>query len=140
MTPDGIRLGRLKRLEKLRAIVRQGALAEAGRAEARLARLQAVAERTAGLIDEYAGRNDAACGADLVRQRLYLGELHRLAVQNSAEVAQARAAADARAAEAAAAERSRAAVEDRAAVTQARITRQAGAAAVPLGARPGPTT
>ncbi len=140
MTADRIRLGRLKRLEKLRAIVRQGALAEAGRAEARLTRLETMAERTAGLIDDYARRNDAACGADLVRERLYLGELHRLAVQNHAEVAQARAVADARAAEAAIAERRRAAVEDRAAATQARITRDAGAASVPLGARPAPKT
>ena len=136
MNAERVRLGRLKRLEKLRAIARQNALAEAGRAEARLAQLEALGTRTHALITGYAARTDAECGADLARQRVYLGELQRMVVRNAGDIAHAREQADARAAQAAAAERSRAAVEDRANATQARINQQDSAAATPLGARP----
>ena len=136
MKAEHARLGRLRRLEKLRAIARQNALAEAGRAEARLAQLETLGTRTAALITGYAARTDAACGGDLSSQRVYLGELQRMVARNDGDIARAREHADARAAQAAAAERSRAAVEDRANATQARIARQQTAAAVPLGARP----
>jgi len=136
MKAEHARLGRLRRLEKLRAIARQNALAEAGRAEARLASLETLGQRTATLITGYATRTDAECAADLVRQRVYLGELQRMAVRNETDIARARDHADARAAEAAAAERSRAAVEDRAEATAQRIARHQSAAAVPLGTRP----
>jgi hypothetical protein len=136
MKTERARLARLKRLEKLRAIARQTALSEAGRAEARLADLETLGQRTATLITGYAARTDADCGADLVRQRIYLGELQRMATRTEVDVARARDQADARAAEAAAAERSRAAVEDRATATAQRIARHQAAAAVPLGARP----
>jgi hypothetical protein len=130
------RLARLKRLEKLRAIARQNALAEAGRAEARLAHLCQLGERTATLRAAYGARTDATSGADLASQRLYLGELEKMASRNQADIAAARAHADALAAQAAAAERSRAAVEERASATQQQIARHLAAAAVPLGARP----
>jgi hypothetical protein len=136
MKAERARLGRLKRLEKLRAIARHNALAEAGRAEARLAQLRQLGDRTVALISTYAARSDAACGADLASQRVYLDELQRLGQRNSADIARARAEADARAAQAAQAERSRAAVEDRATATAQRITRHENAAAIPLGARP----
>jgi hypothetical protein len=135
MTPDQIQLARLKRLEKLRAIARHNALAESGRAEARLANLEGLGQRTATLIAQYATRSDAECGADLARQRVYLGELQRVVVANQTDVARARVDADARAAEAAAAERRRAAAEDRADAAQQRIARRAAGAAVPLGGR-----
>jgi len=135
MTPDRARLGRLQRLEKLRAIARHNALAEAGRAETRLASLENLQQRTTALITGYALRTDAQCGADLVRQRIYLGELQRMVGRNATDVARAREQADARAAEAAAAERSRAAVEDRADATARRIARDHSAATLPLGAR-----
>lgn len=135
MKAERARLVRLKRLEKLRAIARHNALAEAGRAEARLAQLQHLGERTAALIDTYAARTDAACGGDLASQRVYLGELQRMVGRNAVDVAHAREAADAMAAQAAAAERRRAAVEDRASATQQRLTRHQAGAAVPLGAR-----
>jgi len=136
MRGERVKLGRLKRLEKLRAIARQNALAEAGRAEARLAQLENLGTRTTALITGYAARTDAACGADLVSQRVYLGELQRMMTRNQGDIARARELADARAAQAAAAERSRAAVEDRAAATEARIARNQAGTAVALGARP----
>jgi len=135
MKAERARLVRLNRLERLRAIARQGALAEAGKAESRLAQLEQLGQRTTTLISDYALRQDAACGGDLASQRVYLGELQRVVERNRADIARARAAADARAAEAAAAERSRAAVETRAQATQARIDRHVAAAGVPLGAR-----
>ena len=135
MKAERARLGRLQRLEKLRAIVRHNALAEAGRAETRLANLENLQQRTTALITGYALRTDAQCGADLVRQRVYLGELQRMVGRNETDVARAREQADARAAEAAAAERSRAAVETRAEATAQRIARHHNATAQPLGAR-----
>ena len=134
MKADRARLGRLQRLEKLRAIARHNALAEAGRAETRLTNLENLQHRTAALITTYALRTDAQCGADLVRQRIYMGELQRMAGRNETDVARARKQADALAAEAAA-ERSRAAVEDRAGATARRIARHHSAATLPLGAR-----
>jgi hypothetical protein len=135
MKAERARLVRLGRLERLRAITRQAALAEAGKAEQRLAQLEHLGTRTAGLIDGYARRTDAACGGDLASQRVYLGELQRIVTSTNEDIVWARAAADARAAEAAAAERSRAAVETRVNATQARIDRYVAAAAVPLGGR-----
>jgi hypothetical protein len=136
MKAERARLGRLKRLEKLRAIARHNALAEAGRAEARLAQLEHLGARTGALITGYAARTDAACGGDLVSQRVYLGELQRMVGRNDADIARAREQADALSGQAASAERSRAAVEDRANATQARIARHDAAAAVALGGRP----
>ena len=136
MKSEHVRLGRLKRLEKLRAITRQSALVEAGRAEARLAQLEQLGARTTTLVTLYGARTDAACGGDLVSQRIYLGELVTMAERNDADVARASGQADALAAQAAAAERSRAAVEERACATQQRIARHRAAAAIPLGARP----
>jgi hypothetical protein len=136
MKAERARLTRLKRLEKLRAIARQNALAEAGKAETRLAGLETLGQRTATLITGYATRTDAQCGADLVRQRIYLGELQSMATRTAADIARARDHADARGAQAAAAERSRAAVETRIEATAQRIARHTNAAAVPTGARP----
>ena len=135
MKAERARLARFTRLEKLRAIARQTALAEAGRAEARLASLETLGQRTAALITGYATRTDADCGADLVRQRVYLGELQTMATRTCGDIARARDHADQRAAQAAAAERSRAAAEDAASATAQRIARHASAATVPLGAR-----
>jgi hypothetical protein len=136
MKAEHARLVRLKRLEKLRAIARQTALAEAGKAEARLAQLEHLGSRTAALISGYAMRTDAQSGGDLARQRVYLGELQHMVARNDSDIARAREQADARAAQAAAAERSRAAVEDRITTTEVRIARDTAANAVPLGARP----
>jgi len=136
MKAERARLVRLKRLEKLRAMARHNALAEAGRAEARLAQFEHLGERTAALIDTYTARTDALCGGDLVSQRVYLGELQRLGERNDNDIARARATADAMASQAAEAERRRAAVEDRACATQQRITRHQAGTAVPLGGRP----
>ncbi|WP_050805620.1 hypothetical protein, partial [Novosphingobium nitrogenifigens] len=117
MKAERLRLKRLQRLEKLRAIARQTALAEAGRAEAQLAQLETLGQRTASLISDYAQRDDATLAEDLVRQRAFVAGLSQLAVNTRNDIARARDNADRRAAEAAAAERRRAAVEDRAAAT-----------------------
>ncbi|WP_428333093.1 hypothetical protein [Novosphingobium sp.] len=132
---DHAHLRRLQRLEKLRGIAGHNALAEAGRAETRLAGLEMLQARTNALITGYASRTDAQCGADLARQRIYLGELQGMVGRNDSDVARARDQADARAAEAAAAERSRAAVETRADAIAQAIARARSAAALPLGAR-----
>lgn len=135
MKAERARLGRLQRLEKLRAIARQTALTVAGQAEARLQTLENLGLRTTSLIDSYATRIDAQCGADLVGQQVYVRELQRMAHHTQVDIAQARDMADLRAAEAAAAERRRAAVEERATATRQRIARHETAGAVPLGAR-----
>lgn len=135
MKAERQRLGRLQRLEKLRDIARHNALAESGKAETRLASLELLQQRTNTLITGYALRIDAQCGADLVRQRIYLGELQRMVGRNETDVSRARDQADARAAEAAAAERSRAAVEARAQASAEAIARHDRAATQPLGAR-----
>ncbi|MGG2362219.1 hypothetical protein ACE4Z5_24950, partial [Salmonella enterica] len=94
-----------RRLERIRAIVRQTALIEAGRAEARLAQLETLGQRTAGLIAGYASRTDAQCGEDLARQGAFVAGLARMAETTRTDIARARDNADRRAAEAAAAER-----------------------------------
>ena len=138
MKPDRKSLRRLDRLEHLRAIARRQALSEAGRAEAHLARTSELGERTAALIAGYAAARDAACGADLARQRQFVAALQRLAHDNSAEIARARAQADTRAAEAAAAERRRAAVETRADAARRLLQRDAATSAQPLGGKTRP--
>jgi hypothetical protein len=135
MKAERARLARLQRLEKMRAIARQTALAEAGRAEARLAHLEQLGRRTAALIADYGTRADAECAGDLVRQRHYLGELERMVTTNRADIARAREAADTRSAEAAAAERRRAAVEERVEATAQSIARRAAMTGLPLGGR-----
>ncbi|WP_068077976.1 hypothetical protein [Novosphingobium lentum] len=125
MKAERARLARLTRLEKIRAIARQTALAEAGRAEGTLAQLQALADRTARLAGDYAARDDAGDAAALRRQFAFIHGLDRIATGTRADVAQARGVADARAAEAAAAERRRGAVEDRMIEQARRIARKA---------------
>ena len=53
MTADHRKLLRLQRLERVRAIAKQAAAAEAARAEGTLSQLLALAQRTRGLAADY---------------------------------------------------------------------------------------
>ena len=114
MKAERAKLKRLQRLEKLRAIAKQSAVTEAARAENALAQLQALADRTQGLVADYAGRTDARDGADLRMLNRFTGGLQGIAATAAADADRARAIADRRQQELAAAERRRAAVEERA--------------------------
>ncbi len=131
MTNEKSKLKRLRRLERLRGIARQTALAEAARAEQTLAQVANLEARTAALIEAYRLRRDAHTGQDLRQARQFVSGLTRIADQTAADLARAREAADARAAEAAEAERRRAAVDDRIEATRQRIARKSADAAHP---------
>lgn len=131
MSAEKAKLKRLRRLERLRSIARQSALAEAARAEAALAQVANLQARTAALIDAYRLRRDATTGADLKQSQRFVAGLTRIADQTAADLARAREAADTRAAEAAEAERRRAAVDDRIEAARQRIARKAAENAHP---------
>ena len=131
MSADRQKLKRLRRLERLRGIARQSALAEAARAEATLAQVSNLEARTAALIEAYRLRRDARDGAELRQAKQFVSGLNRIADRAAADLARARAAADARAAEAAEAERRRAAVDERIEAARQRIARKMADNAVP---------
>lgn len=124
MSAEEAKLKRLRRLERLRGIARQTALTEAARAEAMLAQVANLKERTAALIEAYRLRRDTQTGEHLRQSQQFVAGLTRIADQTAADLVRAREAADARAAEAAEAERRRAAVEDRIEAARQRIARK----------------
>ena len=130
-TADRNKLKRLRRLERLRGIARQTALAEAARAEATLAQVSNLEARTAALIDAYRLRRNARDGSELSQTQQFIAGLTRIADQTAADLVRAREAADSRAAEAAEAERRRAAVDDRIEAARQRIARKAAENAHP---------
>lgn len=125
MNAERTKLKRLRRLERLRDIARQTALAEAAKAEQTLAQVANLEARTAALIDAYRLRRDAHTGADLQQSKQFVAGLTRIADATAQDLLRAREAADARAAEAAEAERRRAAVDDRIEAARQRIARKA---------------
>lgn len=131
--PDRKRLARLQRLEKVRAIARQTALAAAAEAEGTLAQLLALAERTGRMAEDYAARQDTADGAALRQLASFRGGLDSVSTGTRADAERARLVADRRMTELGEAERRRQAVEDRARA-EARALSVAGQQA-PLGAR-----
>ncbi|WP_226017580.1 hypothetical protein [Novosphingobium sp. FKTRR1] len=135
MSADRARIARLHRLERIRAVARRNALAAAGQAEARLAQLQALAERTSAMISDYAQRRDAQDGAALQQAHRFMQGLHGIVGNTEQDIIRARAIADQRAQEAASAERSRAAVEDRADVEMRSLARKLASANTPTGGR-----
>lgn len=135
MSADKARLARLRRLERLRAITRRNALAAAGQAEARLAQLQSLADRTGAMITDYAHRRDATDGAALQQVQRFVQGLHGIVGTTEQDIVRARALADQRAQEAASAERSRAAVEERADSEARAMARKLALAATPTGGR-----
>lgn len=135
MKAERARLARLQRLERIRAVARQTALAEAGRAEGTLAQLLALAERTERMHGDYAPRAGESDGHTLAALAAFREGLGSIARDTRGDADRARAVADARAAEAVLAERRRAAVDDRARESARRLARKVQAAADPAGAR-----
>ncbi|MDE2563852.1 MAG: hypothetical protein KGL48_16565 [Sphingomonadales bacterium] len=128
MKAERARLARLQRLERIRAVAKQSALAEAGRAECTLAQLLALAERTERMHGDYAPRAGASDGQALDALHAFRAGLDTIARGTRADADRARAVADARTEEAILAERRRAAVEDRVRQSERRITRKVEAA------------
>jgi hypothetical protein len=114
MQAERQRLARLQRLERVRAIAKQAAAAEAAQAESTLSQLQALAERTRLLAEDYATRRTALDGASLQQLSRFAGSLQGIADQTRQDALRAQSLADAKQAALGAAERRRAAVEDRA--------------------------
>lgn len=127
------KLARLLRLERVRAIGRQTAAAEAARAESTLAQLQALATRSGHLAAEYNGRTDAVSGAELRRLAIFASGLQGVCRNTQVDALRAQSLANLRQGELAEAERRRAAVADRAAAASRDIA--AGMQAPILGAR-----
>lgn len=111
---DPKRLGRLQRLEKVRAIAKQTAATAAAEAEGTLAQLHALAARTGSMAADYAGRSDARDGMSLQQLGRFAGGLQGISENTLADAFRAKSIADSRQVELAAAERRRAAVEERA--------------------------
>lgn len=111
------RLKRLQRLERIRSIAKQNAASGVSEAEATLARLSGLSDKTSRLAAEYAGRRMASDGAELQTLTRFTGALEQLSTSAIGDTDRAREIADARQVALAVAERRRAAVEQR-------ITRQ----------------
>ena len=136
MSTDRIKLKRLRRLERLRGLARQNALAEAAKAEATLAQVTSLQTRTEALIKAYRLRRSAEDGAELQQTQHFVAGLTRIAAATADDLVHARTAADARAAEAAEAERRRAAVDERIEAARQRLARKAAENAAPATGTP----
>lgn len=135
---DRARLVRLRRLEKIRAIAKQTAMAEAAAAESTLGQLLRLSERTRNLAGEYGNRRNAAHGGDLLQQRHFISGLTALSRTTENDARRAQSIADAKLQQLAQAERRRAAIEERAQL-QARMLAKSAQSPV-LGARKGSGT
>jgi len=133
MPPDPRRLARLQRLEKVRAIARQNAAAQAAEAEGTLAQLVALAERTGQMAEDYGARRDVSDGAGLRQLSRFRAGLEGVSQGTRSDAESARAVADAKMRELSEAERRRKAAEDRA-LAEAKALAISGQQA-PLGAR-----
>ena len=111
---DRRRLARLQRLEMVRSVAKQAALAAAAEAEGTLAQLIAVAERTGRMSDDYAARRDLSDGAALAQLARFREGLDGITAATRSDAEQARRVADGRMRELGEAERRRQAAEDRA--------------------------
>jgi hypothetical protein len=131
MKAERARLARLRRLERIRDIARQNALAEAGKAEGTLAQLQGLVERTQSLSQEYGRRTDPRDAHGLQQLRHFVSGLDRITTSTRVDAEAARRIADTKAQEAAAAERRRAAVEERAEAQARLIARKQASAITP---------
>lgn len=123
MTADHRKLLRLQRLERVRAIAKQAAAAEAARAEGTLSQLLALAERTRGLAADYTVKDNIKDGASLRQMIEFAGGLQNIAARTSGDADTARIVADGKLTELATAERRRAAVDERVERQAARIAR-----------------
>ena len=132
---DRARLVRLRRLEKIRDIAKQTAMAEAAAAESTLGQLRALSERTRLLAADYGNRRGVVDGAALHQLGRFVGGLSALSRTTQGDAKRAEAIADAKLQQLAEAERRRAAIEERAQL-QARMIAKAAQMPV-LSARKG---
>lgn len=114
MAAERARLHRLQRLERVRAIARHQAAREAAQAEGTLAQLEALAERTHRMAEDYRGRTVLADGLELRELGQFVAGLSGISSATRGDAIQARELADRKQHDLALAERRRAAVEDRA--------------------------
>ena len=125
MRPEAARLKRLQRLEQVRAIAKQSAALEAARAEGTLAQLEALAERTRRMAEDYRGRTTPRDGLDLRQLGSFVAGLDAISHTTTNDAAKAQRIADARQQDLAQAERRRAAAEDRARSEQRALSQAA---------------
>lgn len=114
MAAERARLHRLQRLERVRAIAKHHAAQEAAQAEGTLAQLEALAERTRRMADDYRDRTRQQDGLELRQIGQFVAGLTGISSATRGDAAQARALADRKQEDLALAERRRAAVDDRA--------------------------
>ncbi len=133
MKEERARLVRLQRLERVRAIAKQSAVAEAAQAESTLAQLEALLARTRALADQYGANGRALDGGDLRQLGSFAHGLRAISANTANDTARARQAADVKHAALNEAERRRAAVEERV-EHQARVIAK-GSENLALGAR-----
>ena len=133
MRPEQMRLRRLQRLERVRAIAKHDALRAAASAEGSFSQLLGLVRRTAAMAEDYRARTGMSDALALAQHLAFVSGLTGIHTATSGDAEQAQALADRRQVELAMAERRRAAVEERAAAgTRALAQRHA---ANPLGAR-----
>lgn len=133
MQAERARLKRLQRLEKVRAIAKQAAALESARAESTLTQLEALADRTRRMADDYTARRDFRDGLELRQLGQFVSGLNAITATTTGDARNAKALADRKQLDLAQAERSRAAVEDRAKAGQRALAQRAQPQA--LGAR-----
>jgi hypothetical protein len=133
MTADERRLARLRRLERVRSIAKRQLAAETAEAEAALSQLRALTDRTKGLAEEYAARNDAFDGFILQQTGRFAAGLCQVARSAGLGANAAQERADKKLAELATAEQRRAAVEERITFAEALLSKRG--AAKPVEAR-----
>lgn len=133
MKSERDRLKRLHRLERVRAIAKQTAMAEAAQAEGARAQLEALAAKTRAMAAEYAARTRSLDGADLAQIGRFAGGLQGISANTANDAENAKRIADAKMAALSQAERRRAAVEERAERQARRVAK--GYETVALGAR-----
>ncbi len=114
MRAEAARIGRLQRLEKVRAHAKQAAALDAARAEGTLSQLEALAARTETMAADYRARTALRDGHELRQLGQFVAGLSGISAATRGDARQARALADVKQQELALAERRRAAVEDRA--------------------------
>ena len=138
MKEERKRLGRLRRLEKIRAIAKQTAAAEAAQAESTLTQLRSLSERTRQMAADYASRREASDGAALHQLGRFVVGLQALSRTTDGDALRAQSIADAKQRQLAEAERRRAAIEERAEL-QSRLIAKASQQPA-LGSRKGTGT
>ena len=124
MRPEQMRLRRLQRLERVRAIAKHDALRAAASAEGSFSQLLGLARRTAAMAEDYRARTGMSDALALAQHLAFVSGLTGISTATSSDAEQAQALADRRQAELALAERRRVAVEDRARVEERQLAQR----------------